>query len=231
MIFDVNMLYLQSKRYIMAKHSQWSDEYWLLIMQLYLCKPTGIKSLYDKKTIDLSIELHIQPNEIFRRMCSLANIDTPSIEQLWQKYGNNPKKLHREVKMLRKMNGFSNADDFYKDVDINETFEKDFNPLDEDPKLKPVMLILILDLYFRLTPITMVIETPEIQQLAKLMKIEPQVIVNIMNIYQHCDPYLTHEDLIIDPMFAPCQKIWQRFGNTEPEKLYAFSEQLKDYFK
>jgi hypothetical protein len=215
----------------MAKSSLWSDEYWLLIMQLYLRKPVGVKPLYDKKTVDLSIELHIQPDEIFRRICTLANMDTPSVERLWETYGNNPNKLQREAKLLRQMNGFSNAESFYKDVELKETFEKDFKPLDEHEELKPVMLILILDLYFRLTPITMVAETPEIMELARLMKIKPSQVADIMELFQYCDPYLNREDFIINPLLLECQKIWNRFGNMEPERLESFASQLMNYFK
>ena len=215
----------------MAKSSLWSDEYWLLIMQLYLRKPVGVKPLYDKKTVDLSIELHIQPDEIFRRICTLANMDTPSVERLWETYGNNPNKLQREAKLLRQMNGFSNAESFYKDVELKETFEKDFKPLDEHEELKPVMLILILDLYFRLTPITMVAETPEIMELARLMKIKPSQVADIMELFQYCDPYLNSEDFIINPLLLECQKIWNRFGNMEPERLESFASQLMNYFK
>ena len=215
----------------MAKSSLWSDEYWLLIMQLYLRKPVGVKPLYDKKTVDLSIELHIQPDEIFRRICTLANMDTPSVERLWETYGNNPNKLQREAKLLRQMNGFSNAESFYKDVELKETFEKDFKTLDEHEELKPVMLILILDLYFRLTPITMVAETPEIMELARLMKIKPSQVADIMELFQYCDPYLNREDFIINPLLLECQKIWNRFGNMEPERLESFASQLMNYFK
>ena len=215
----------------MAKSSLWSDEYWLLIMQLYLRKPVGVKPLYDKKTVDLSIELHIQPDEIFRRICTLANMDTPSVERLWETYGNNPNKLQREAKLLRQMNGFSNAESFYKDVELKETFEKDFKPLDEHEELKPVMLILILDLYFRLTPITMVAETPEIMELALLIKIKPSQVADIMELFQYCDPYLNSEDFIINPLLLECQKIWNRFGNMEPERLESFASQLMNYFK
>ena len=215
----------------MAKSSLWSDEYWLLIMQLYLRKPVGVKPLYDKKTVDLSIELHIQPDEIFRRICTLANMDTPSVERLWETYGNNPNKLQREAKLLRQMNGFSNAESFYKDVELKETFEKDFKPLDEHEELKPVMLILILDLYFRLTPITMVAETPELMELARLMKIKPSQVADIMELFQYCDPYLNREDFIINPLLLECQKIWNRFGNMEPERLESFASQLMNYFK
>ena len=45
----------------MVKHSQWSDEYWLLLMQLYLKKPVGAKALYSKGLVNLALELHIKP--------------------------------------------------------------------------------------------------------------------------------------------------------------------------
>ncbi len=215
----------------MAKSSLWSDEYWLLIMQLYLHKPLGVKPLYDKKAVELSMELHIKPDEIFRRMCSLANFDTPSVERIWETYGNNPNKLQREAKLLRQMNGFNNAESFYKDVEIKETFEKDFKPLDENQELKPVMLIMILDLYFRLTPITMVADTPEIIELARLIKIKPTMVAEVMELFQYCDPYLNREDFIVNPLLLECQKTWNRFGNIEPEKLETFANQLGDYFK
>ena len=32
----------------MNRHALWQDEYWLLLMQLYLKKPEGVKPLYSK---------------------------------------------------------------------------------------------------------------------------------------------------------------------------------------
>jgi hypothetical protein len=46
----------------MAKNSKWQDEYWLLLMQIYLQKPVGMKPMYCRAMVDLSIELHIAPN-------------------------------------------------------------------------------------------------------------------------------------------------------------------------
>ena len=92
------------------------------------------------------------------------------------------------------------------------------------------MLIMILDLYFRLVPATMVTTTPEIVELARLLKLKVQTVVDVMDIYQLCDPYLNRQDFIIHPLLEPCQHIWQRFGNGNPEKLAALAAQLKDYF-
>jgi hypothetical protein len=216
----------------MAKHSLWYDEYWLLIMQLYLRKPVGIKPKYNRESINLCLELHFSPEFLFERMCMLANPETPKIEILWEKYANNPSRLSKMVKRFREMNGFNHAEEFYKEVEINETFEKYFKPINENfGQLSPMMLIIILNLYFRLTPITMVIETPEIINLGKKMKVKPETIVDIMDIFQHCDPYLHRNDIIINPLLQPCQDIWIRYGSKEIDKLDKFAEELMEYFR
>ena len=216
----------------MAKNLKWHDDYWLLLMQIYLQKPVGVKPMYSRKMVDLSLELHIAPNVLFNRMCQIANLETPRIEHIWETYGSNPKKLARAARLLREMKGFNNAEEFYQGVETNESFEKDFRPIAEGEQLTPVMLILILDLYFRLTPITMVAETPEVQELARLLKLRPQAVVEAMEVFQHCDPYLNRKDaMIISPLLLPCQQVWRRFGNANTEDLASYAEQLKDYFK
>ena len=214
----------------MAKHPLWSDEYWLLLIQIYLKKPVGVKPLYSKSIVNLSLELHIPPQYLYEQMFRLRSLKTPRMEKLWETYGNNPKKLHRAIKLLRQKKGFNNANAFYEGVEVNETFEKDFKPLKEDPGLTPIMLIMILDLYFRLTPNTMVSSTPEIQQMAKLLKMKANEVVEVMDIYQLCDPYLNRSAMILSPLLGPCQQIWQRYGNDNPEKLAAFAAQLREYF-
>ena len=215
----------------MARHPLWSDEYWLLLMQIYLNKPVGVKPLYSRAIVALSMELHIQPQYLYEQMFRLRSIDTPRMEKMWTTYGKNPKKLSRGVKLLRQKSGFNNAGTFYEGVEVNESFEKDFKPLEQEPKLTPIMMVMILDLYFRLTPITMVEETPEIQELAKMMNIAPTLILDVMDVYQFCDPYLNRDDMIISPILIPRQQVWQRFGNNNPEKLAALAAQMKEYFK
>jgi len=215
----------------MAKKSKWQDEYWLLLMQIYLQKPMGMKPMYSRKMVELSLELHISPNTLFNKMCMIANLETPRIEHIWETYGTNPRKLARAVDLLRKMRGFNNAEEFYEGVETNESFEKDFRPVGEGETLTPVMLTLILDEYFRLTPITMVEETPEVQQLAKLMKIKPQQVVEVLEVFQQCDPYLNRNGVIISSLLGPCQEIWRRYGNGETEALAAYATELKEFFR
>ena len=215
----------------MAKNSKWQDDYWLLLMQIYLQKPVGIKPMYSRKMVDLSMELHISPAVLFNKMCQIANLETPRIEHIWETYGNNPRKLLRATSLLRGMKGFNNASEFYEGVEVSESFEKDFRPIAEDERFTPVMLILILDLYFRLTPITMVPETPEVQQLARLIKLKSQDVAEVMEVFQHCDPYLNRKEVTFSPLLLPCQQIWRRYGNADTEELASFASQLKEYFR
>ena len=215
----------------MAKDSKWQDEYWLLLMQSYLQRPVGIKPMYSRAMVDLSLELHISPERLLNKMCQIANVETPRVEHFWEIYGNNPQKLARAVKLLREMKGFNNSEAFYDGVEVNESFERDFRPLAENSRFTPVMLILILDLYFRLTPQTMVAETPEVQELARLIKVKSTEVADVMEVLQHCDPYLNRRDVSFDPLLIPCQEIWRRFGNSNVEALASYAEQLKEYFK
>ena len=215
----------------MARNTKWQDDYWLMLMQIYLQKPVGMKPMYSRKMVDLSMELHIPPTVLFNKMCQIANLETPRIEHIWETYGNNPRKLARAARLLREMTGFNHADEFYDGVEMNESFEKDFRPATEETPMTPVMLTLILDLYFRLTPITMVAETPEVQELARLLKVRPQEVAEVLDVFQHCDPYLNKKNVMISPLLLPCQQVWRRFGNANPEDLASYANQLKEYYK
>lgn len=212
-------------------HPLWNDEYWLLLLQLYLKKPMGMKPLYSRQLVDLSLETHVPPRYLYNQMFRLRHSNSPLLHLLWETYGKQPKKLADDVKKLKRMKGFGKSEKFYDGVEIKETFEKDFRPLPQNKQLKPVMLIMILDLYFRLTPITMSPETPEVRQLAKLLRITPQLVADVMDVFQFCDPYLNRDDMIINPLLLPCQEIWNRYGNDNPETLSALAAQLRDYFK
>lgn len=214
----------------MAQHELWDDRYWLLLLQQYLKKPIGVKPLFSKEMVNLSLELHIAPEYLHRQMFKLRNI-TPGIKRLWDKYGNNPQALACDIAILKGMEGCGNAKLFYEGVAIKESFEKDWRPLEEEPTLTPVKLIIILDLYFQLTPITMVPGTPEVRSLGNLINTTPDIISKVMAIFRYCDPYLSKKEAITDSLLGPCQEIWQRFGNDNPNKLYTYALELKEYYK
>lgn len=213
----------------MAKNKVWQDDYWLLIMQLYLKKPTGMKPLYCRDMVNLSMELHIPPQQLRQRMLQVSRLETPRIERIWQRYSSDPKRLARAVRLLRSMKGFGAANEFYEGVEVQETFEKDFQPINSESTLTPAMLILVLNLYFQLTPSTMVSKTPEVQQLARLLKLKSEDVVELLAIFQCCDPYLSRTGVVFSPLLVPCNQVWQRFANT-PEELETLAEELKAYF-
>ena len=86
----------------MAKNVSWSDDYWLLLMQLYLRKPVGVKALYSRGLVQLALELHIEPRVLRAQMFRLRQIDAPVIQQLWDKYATHPARLRKEVNLLRR---------------------------------------------------------------------------------------------------------------------------------
>ena len=215
----------------MAKRLDWLDDYWLLLMQIYLRNPVGVKPLYSRDMVELALELHIPPQVLAGKMQELSRLDTPRIERIWQTYSGNPRKLARAARLLREMKGFGRASEFYEGVGLNETWEKDWLPLQENERLTPVMLILVLDLYFRLTPLTMVSATPEVQELSRLLKLHADEVVELLVVYQHCDPYLIRRDVTSSPLLFPCQSVWQRYGNGDTKALAALAVQLKEYYK
>jgi hypothetical protein len=215
----------------MARNVVWHDDYWLLLMQLYLRKPVGVKPLYSREMVNLSMELHIAPQALQNRMQQIARLDTPRIERIWQTYSDNPRRLARAVRLLREMKGFGAAGEFYEGVEVQETFERDFRPLADDERFTPAMLILILDLYFQLTPSTMVSATPEVGALARLLGLKAVDVVQVLDVYQICDPYLERNEVTLSPLLLPCQQIWQRMSDKEPQQLNELANELKAYFK
>ncbi len=214
----------------MARSTLWQDEYWLPLMQLYLRKPVGVKPTYSREVVDLSLELHVSPVILVRRMGQIASLSTPRVEHIWNSYSDSPTRLQRAVRLWREMKGFGDEESFYEGVEVIETFERDFRPLDEETRLIPMSLVMILDLYYRLTSITMVAETPEVIEMARLLKVDPKLVAEVLEVYQHCDPYLNRKNPLESRLQAPCEEIWHRFGNEDLEKLASFALELKEYY-
>ena len=215
----------------MAKKQLWNDDYWLMLMQLYLRKPVGLKPVYSREMVELSLELHIPPQQLYQRLNEIANLETPRIERFWTEYSQNPQRLTRAVRLLREMKGFNSAGDFFEGVAVEETFERDFRPLSEDSRLMPFMLVMILDLYFRLTPITMVAETPEVQDLSRLMHVPACLTVEVLQNYLYLDPYLRRHEEPASALLQPSKQIWERYANMDTDQLADYAEQLSQYFK
>ena len=54
--------------------------------------------------------------------------------------------------------------------------------------------------------------------------------VDILEIFMYCDPFIDNLDSLIDPMLPPCHDVWQRFADEDLDKLAALAQQLKEYF-
>lgn len=215
----------------MTTHNLWSHECWLPLLRLYLKRPEGVKPMFSRDMVELSLELHVPPHYLYGQMFRLRRPDTPWLRRLVERYSANPRRLSRDVKTLRRMRGLGSGGSFYDGVELHETFERYFRPLPGVPGLKPVMLVMALDLYFRLTPATMAAETPEVIELARLMRLKPAVVVSVLAAFMSCDPYLSRPCTQPPALLAACHDVWQRYGNGEPQELAALAAQLREYFR
>lgn len=216
---------------------EWYDELWPLVIRLYMKKPIGIKPMYSRDSVRLALDLHIPPKIIYKKMFELRQPQLPSLQQMLERYEKSSRKLNHDCEHVKQLNGMGNASAFYDDVAVNETWELDFKPVNSRtaqmmgrPLLTPVMLIMILDLYFRLIPATMVSDTPDVKELARLLDISATDVVDVLQIYQYCDPFVEHTDSLMDPLLPPCHKIWQRYANDDPTMLSNLAIQLQAYF-
>lgn len=214
----------------MARQPIWHDDYWLMLILIYMKKPVGVKPLYSRQLVDLGMELHIHPQYLHRMMTKLDEVDSPSIKALMDSYAHNPKKFRKRVETLRLMKGFGNEHSFYDGVEVIESFEKYFKPIAGCEHITPMMLVIILDLYFRLTPQTMVAETPEVVDMAKMLKIKPQEVVEALKTFCLCDPCIKNKDIDNTMLLEPCQEVWHKYGSQEQDKLSDLACKLKDYF-
>lgn len=215
----------------------WNEELWPLVIQVYLKKPYGMKPLYSRDVVNLALELHIPPQILHSKMAMLRKAPTPTLSRMMDIYQKKPQWMRKACQQVRHAQGMGSGGTFFEDVEIVETFEKDFKPVNARtaqltgrPLFSPVMLIMILDLYFRLVPATMVKETPEVKELSSLLDIPAKDVVDILEIYQYCDPFIDNDDSLMDPMLPPCHDIWQRYAGEDLDKLSALAHQLKDYF-
>lgn len=214
----------------MMTHPLWTDEYWLPLLRLYLRKSEGVKPMYSRAMVDLSLELHIPPQFLYGQMFRLRRPDTPWLTRFVDKYTAAPLRLGRDVMKLRRMRGFDSSGRFYDGVEVKETFEKDFRPIAGAGGVMPVTLIMVLDLYFRLTPVTMAVETPEVAALARLVHLKAAAVVEVLGLFQACDPYLRRPVPPESALYAACRDVWQRYGNGSPQELAALAAQLRAFF-
>lgn len=164
-------------------------------------------------------------------MFRLRDLDTPRLEALWERYARNPNRLAKGVRMLRQMKGLGSAGEFFDGVEtVVEPWESDFK---EKDGIMPVKLIMILDLYFRLIPSTMVKETPEVRELARLIKMKEEEIVGLMKVFRSEEQGARSEEREArseGQEASVCGEVWKRWCES-PEKLATYASQLREYFQ
>lgn len=215
----------------------WTDEFWPLVIQIYLKKPYGIKPIYSRDIVNLALEIHVAPQMIHRKMAVLRKNPTATLSRMLQIYSKKPQWLQKACRQIRQRQGLGSGGALFDGVETHETFELDFRPVNAAtammmgrPLFTPVMLIMILDLYFRLVPDTMVAETPEVRETASLLDIKPRDVVDILEVFQYCDPFMKTTDSLMDPMLPPCHNVWQRYSD-DLEKLASTAQQLRCYWE
>ena len=216
----------------MIESPSWNNEYLLFLMQLYLKKPVGLKHHYSRGVVNLSLELHIEPQTILKKMQEFeeAKDKTPSVKLLWDKYSKSRKKLDKAVEQIRQMRGFGMPEKFYENVKTKQSFETMFLPIEGYGNISPVMLIMVLRVYPTILPTAMEESTPEIVELSKQLGISCEEVLLIMKTFLQCDPIMNREKDEEDNLFKACNEIWREYANDSPDKLKKKVEELKYYF-
>ena len=166
----------------------WTNEYWPLLIQAYLAKPEGPKSQWSRWAVDLAMELHLRPADIADRMKTIDTHATPAVERLLTHYKAHPRRLQRDADSLHSMAGFGASAAFYDGVETAaQGFEALYRPTGGTP-YTPAMLIIMLDLYFRLIPATMVETTPEVRDMARRTRLTEAEVTEVLHTYLYVDP-------------------------------------------
>lgn len=217
----------------MIDSPHWNDENLLFLMQLYLEEPVGLKPLYSRSLVNLSLDLHIEPQLILKKMQEIeeSKDKTPSLKFLWDTYSDDKEKLDEAVRKIRKMRGFGKPEKFYKNVKTVSSFESMFLPIEGYKNIIPVMLIMVLKVYPTILPTAMEVTTPEIVDLSKLLGIKPKSVLKIMTTFLQCDPIMNRKKDEDDALYKACLEVWREYANDTPDKLRKKVEELKDYFE
>ena len=197
----------------MANNNLWTDSYWLLLMQACKKKPDEVKSPWSKTMVDLAIELHIHPKTLFEKMEQLLDHKTASLQKIWDTYTDNTRRLNKDAKRVREMKGFGDADSFFMGVESTDSFETFYLPVADDTKLTPAALTILIDLYFMLTPNTMVEETPEVADVARMLTLTTKEVVDVLSVFQTFDPILKRKALPTSPIVEATRRTWDEYAN------------------
>ena len=227
----------------------WINDYWPLAINAYLAPPAGPKSCLSRPVIDLAVQLHMKPADIADRLGTIHSHGKPAVERLLQHYTAHPKLLKRDVARLLDMSGFGLGSAFYEGVCTAEQgFEHFYRPIAGTP-FTEAMLTLLLDLYFRLVPATMIESTPEVRDMARRTGLAAARVVEVLHAFRDVDPCTRRRDTATaqadtaqhtadatqHAADAPtlgqlCRDTWQRLGNGDPMTTAAEARRFMEYY-
>ena len=212
----------------------WNNEYWPLLIQAYLAKPEGIKSQWSRTAVDLAMELHLRPTDITDRLKTIDAHNSAPVERLLQHYKAHPRRLLRDTERLRHMSGFGDMAAFYDGVSTaTHKFEALYRPVGGTP-FTPAMLTILLDLYFRLVPTTMVDSTPEVRDMAQRTGLTADQVVEALHIFLFIAPAARKgsddELAAFSPLTPLCNATWHRLDNGNPAIVAQEARRYYEYY-
>lgn len=224
----------------------WTNEYWPLAINAYLTAPVGPKSRLSRPVIDLAMQLHMKPADIAERLNVIHSHGKPAVERLLQHYTAHPKRLKRDAARLLDMSGFGLGSAFYEGVCTAEQgFEHFYRPIGGTP-FTEAMLTLLLDLYFRLVPATMIETTPEVRDMARRTGLAAAQVVEVLHAFRDVDPCArrraaadqsaTTGQSAASQSAAPptlpqlCRATWQRLDDGDPMTTAAEAQRFMEYY-
>ena len=213
----------------------WTNEYWPLLIQAYLAKPEGPKSQWSRWAVDLAMELHLRPADIADRMKTIDTHATPAVERLLTHYKAHPRRLQRDADSLHSMAGFGASAAFYDGVETAaQGFEALYRPTGGTP-YTPAMLIIMLDLYFRLIPATMVETTPEVRDMARRTRLTEAEVTEVLHTYLYVDPASRKrsDDALaaFSPLTALCASTWHSLADGDPATVASEAQKFYEYYR
>lgn len=212
----------------------WTNDLWPLVIKAYLSAPTGPKSNCSRPVVDLAMQLHMKPADIVDRLKTVDAHKNPMVERLLVHYQAHPKKLKRDAERLAAMSGFGNSGAFYDGVDTAEAgFERFYRPID-GTSFTPAMLTILLNLYFRLVPATMVATTPEVIDMAHRTQLTVDQVLEVLHTFLYVDPCAKSrtDDALAE--FAPitrlCRETWRTHDDGNPMLVAEEAEKFLQYY-
>ena len=186
---------------------QWTKEEAILVLDLYMSKPKGVKPSTDDQLINLAQLLGRTPDALCRRMQkfqqwypvlpfaedeAVYDDENPAI---WTDYFAQPRKAHKEAPALL------------------EEF---------------CIGTLVLNLYFQLIISTMNEKVPEVAELAKLVKRPAKTIAGMLLSYASLDPFVKDMPTNL-PASSIQQQLWNRYAD-DMDKLSHVAKYIENHY-